>query len=220
LQSQASLSIGVVVSRMFAENCYVISRQDAHRCVIVDPGLDEQRIVDLITEARLQPEAILLTHGHADHIAGVEPLKRCWPDCPVIIGAADAPKLGDPELNLSAPFGMNLTAPAADQLVKEGDRLKLAGAEWDVLETPGHSIGHVVYLWKGSSPYVVVGGDVLFREGIGRSDFSDGSHDQLVDSIRNKLFTLPDDTLVLPGHGPTTTIGHEKQFNPFVGRNV
>lgn len=188
--------------------------------MIVDPGLDAERIIASVTEQRWQPETILLTHGHADHIAGVESLKRCWPECPIVIGRKDAPKLTDSELNLSAQYDFNLTSPEADQLVEEGDRLSLAGMEFDVYETPGHSIGHVVYIWKGGSPWVVVGGDVLFREGIGRSDFPDGSHEQLVESIQTKLFTLPDDTLVLPGHGPTTTIGHEREFNPFVGRGV
>jgi glyoxylase-like metal-dependent hydrolase (beta-lactamase superfamily II) len=214
----ASLSVQVIVSRLFAENCYLLSPEGTSRCVIVDPGLDAERIIASVTEQRWQPEAILLTHGHADHIAGVESLKRCWPECPIIIGRQDAPKLTDPELNLSAQYDFNLTAPEADQLVDEGDRLNLAGMEFEVYEAPGHSIGHVVYIWKGGSPWVVVGGDVLFREGIGRSDFPDGSHEQLVESIQTKLFILPDDTLVLPGHGATTTIGHEREFNPFVGR--
>ena len=216
----ASLAVRVIVSRMFAENCYVISRSDAHRCVIVDPGLDDERIVAVITENRLQPEAILLTHGHADHIAGVESLKRCWPDCPIIIGRGDAPMLTNADLNLSSQYSFEITSPEADQLVKEGDRLSLAGIEWEVYETPGHSPGHVVYIWKGSSPWLVVGGDVLFRESIGRSDFPGGNPQQLIDSIESKLFILPDDTIVLPGHGPSTTIGHEREYNPFVGRGV
>jgi hydroxyacylglutathione hydrolase len=215
-----ALSIRVIVSRMFAENCYLISRADSHRCLIVDPGLDDEQIISAITEHRLQPEAILLTHGHADHIAGVDAMKRCWPDCPIIIGEQDAPKLTDPELNLSTRYSFEITSPEADQLVQEGDRLSLAGIDWEVYETPGHSIGHVVYLTKESEPWTVIGGDVLFQEGIGRSDFPDGSHEQLVESIETRLFTLPDDTLVLPGHGPTTTIGHERQFNPFVGRGM
>ena len=214
------LSVRVIVSRTFAENCYLVSAADSHRCLIVDPGLDDERIIAAITEHRLQPEAILLTHGHADHIAGVESVKRCWPECPILIGRKDAPKLTDSELNLSAQYGFGLTSPPADQLVDEGDRLNLAGLELEVYEAPGHSVGHVLYVWKGGSPWVVIGGDVLFQEGIGRSDFPDGSHEQLVESIRTKLFTLPDDTVVLPGHGPTTTIGHERRFNPFVGRGV
>jgi glyoxylase-like metal-dependent hydrolase (beta-lactamase superfamily II) len=216
----AGLSLKVITSRMFAENCYLISPAEKHRCVIVDPGLDDQRIIDAMIQLRLNPEAILLTHGHADHIAGVESLKRCWPELPVIIGRDDAPKLLDPDLNLSSPFGFHVTSPPADQLVVEGDQLTFAGLEWEVLDTPGHSCGHVVYLYKGSSPWVVVGGDVLFQEGVGRTDFPDGDKQQLVQSIQDKLFTLPDDTVVLPGHGPTTTIGHEKQFNPFVGRGI
>jgi glyoxylase-like metal-dependent hydrolase (beta-lactamase superfamily II) len=147
-------------------------------------------------------------------------MKRCWPDCPVVIGRGDAPKLLDPVLNLSAQYGMDLTSPPADQLVGEGDQLNFAGIPLQVLETPGHSSGHVVFVCRESTPWLVIGGDVLFLEGIGRTDFPDGSHAELVDAITRKLFTLPEDTRVLPGHGPTTTIGHERQFNPFVGRGV
>jgi glyoxylase-like metal-dependent hydrolase (beta-lactamase superfamily II) len=214
--SEGNLSIRPIISRMFAENCYLISREGKSRCIVVDPGLDDEKIIAAITENRLQPEAILLTHGHADHIAGVDAIKRCWPDCPIIIGEGDAPKLLDPELNLSTRYSFEITSPEADQLVQEGDRLHLAGIEWEVFDTPGHSAGHVIYLYKGSSPWLVVGGDVLFREGIGRSDFPDGDYEQLVESIETKLFTLPDDTVVLPGHGPATTIGHERQHNPFI----
>jgi len=214
------LSVAVVVSRLFAENCYLISQEGRSACLVIDPGVDDERIIETIVQSRLQPEAILLTHGHADHIAGVEALKRCWPDCPTVIGRGDAEKLADPTRNLSAQYGFDLTSPPADQLVGDGDHLSFAGIDLDVFETPGHSAGHVVYLWKGRSPWIVIGGDVLFQEGIGRSDFPDGDSQQLVVSIHQKLFTLPDDTVVLPGHGPTTTIGHERKFNPFVGRGV
>lgn len=214
------LSVRIVTSRLFAENCYLLSREGRSECLVVDPGLDDERIIDTITQARLLPAAILLTHGHADHIAGVEALKRCWPDCPVVIGRGDAKKLLDPVLNLSSQYGFDLTSPPADQLVAEGDLLSFANISLDVYDTPGHSSGHVVFLCREATPWLVLGGDVLFQEGIGRTDFPDGSYEQLVDSIQRKLFTLPDDTVVLPGHGPTTTIGHERQFNPFVGRGV
>jgi hydroxyacylglutathione hydrolase len=214
------LSLRVIVSRLFAENCYLVAARGRSECLIVDPGLDDEHIIEAVTELRLSPAAILLTHGHADHIAGVESLKRCWPECPIVIGRDDAEKLADPELNLSAQYGFDLTSPPADRLVDEGDQLDYAGIELHTLHTPGHSRGHVVWVCKQWSPWVVLGGDVLFQEGIGRSDFPDGSHEQLVASITSKLFTLPDDTLVLPGHGPVTTIGHERRFNPFVGRGV
>ena len=143
-------------------------------------------------------------------------LKQAWPNAPLVIGAKDASKLTNPIENLSRSYGVDLISPAADQLVSEGDVFEGAGLELEVFETPGHSIGHVVFVWKTGTPWIVFGGDVLFQGSIGRTDFPDGSFEQLAAAIRNKLYTLPDDTLVLPGHGPTTTIGFEKQHNPFV----
>jgi glyoxylase-like metal-dependent hydrolase (beta-lactamase superfamily II) len=120
-------------------------------------------------------------------------------------------------LNLSGQFGVPLVTPPADVLVGEGDVYKGAGFELLVRETPGHSSGHVVFIWREGRPVVVFGGDVLFAGSIGRTDFADGSFEQLASAIHDKLFTLPDDTQILPGHGPITTVGHEKGTNPFVG---
>ena len=111
---------------------------------------------------------------------------------------------------------MSLVSPEADETVDEGDTLRYAGLELSVLDTPGHSAGHVGFVYKGD-PVLVIGGDVLFRGSIGRTDFPDGSLRELTESIHQKLFTMPDTTVVLPGHGPDTTIGHEKSTNPFVG---
>jgi glyoxylase-like metal-dependent hydrolase (beta-lactamase superfamily II) len=161
--------------------------------------------------------AILNTHGHSDHIAGNAAMKSQWPGCPLIIGVGDAHKLTDPYSNLSADYGIALVSPPADRTVEEGEVLDLAGVQLEVLLTPGHSPGHVVFVSKSQSPWVVVNGDVLFQGSIGRTDFADGNHQDLVNAIHQKLFTMPDDTIVLTGHGPATTIGAEKVANPFVG---
>ena len=206
-----------VVSMPFEENTYIAHLPNRHECLIVDPGLEPDKILEQLDIANLVPAAILNTHGHSDHIAGNRDLKARWPDCPLVIGAGDAAKLTDPTKNLSAPFGLELTSPVADVLVADGDQYRAAGFELCVLETPGHSCGHVVFVWKTGSPWVVFGGDVLFAGSIGRTDFPDGSFDQLAAAIHSKLFTMPEQTIVLPGHGPPTTIGQEKRTNPFVG---
>lgn len=211
-----TLVVDVVTSDMFGENAFVARLKDRADCVIVDPGFDAERIIEHLERLRLTPGAILNTHGHADHIAGNGALKKRWPDCVLVIGEGDAPKLTDPAGNLSAPFGFRLVSPPADRLVRDGEKLLLAGLEWDVLETPGHSAGHVVYLWKGGTPWHLFGGDMLFEGSVGRADFPDSNPQHLIDSIRNKLYTLPEDTIVHAGHGDATTIGHEKRFNPFV----
>lgn len=212
-----NFQVATIVSDLFAENAYIAHSPERTDCVVVDPGLEPARIVDHLVRHGLTPAAILCTHGHSDHIAGNGQLKERWPQCELVIGAGDAAKLTDAELNLSAPFGLPLISPPADRLVREGDRLSVAGLEIEVRETPGHSAGHVVFLVSGTAPLQVFVGDVLFQRGVGRTDFPDGDAHALVRSIHARLFTLPDDTIVLPGHGGATTIGEEKRGNPFVG---
>src|SRR5439155_6439623 len=143
---------------------------------------------------------------HVDHMAGNAAMKRAYPAAPIVIGPGDAPMLTDATLNLSAAFGMPVVSPPADRLVKEGDRLTVAGIELEVFDLPGHSPGHVVYLVRGERPMLVLGGDVLFRGGIGRFDFPGGSFEQLKAGIERVLWPLPPDTVVYPGHGPVTTV--------------
>ena len=213
---KASPTVRVVTSSLFEENAYLVSLAGGNECIVVDPGLEPDRIVEELREAGLTPVAILNTHGHADHIAGNEAMKAEWPEAPLVIGAGDAWKLTDAVGNLSAGFGMPIVSPPADQTVNEGDVVEFAGIRWTVFDTPGHSGGHVVFVAEELSPVIVLGGDVLFAGSIGRSDFPDGDHETLLNSIRTKLFPLPDDAVVLPGHGPATTVGRERRTNPFL----
>lgn len=212
-----NVQIHTVVSEMFSENTFVARLPERNDCIVIDPGLEPGRILDVLDSHQLDLAAILNTHGHADHIAGNGALKQRFPNSPLAIGADDAAKLTDAHQNLSAQYGIPIISPEADFLLSEGDSPQYAGFELEVLETPGHSCGHIVFVWKGSDPWIVFGGDVLFAGSIGRTDFPDGSMEQLVHSIHQKLFLLPDETIVLPGHGPATTIGQEKNTNPFVG---
>jgi hydroxyacylglutathione hydrolase len=211
------LIVGQIVSSPFDENTYIAHLAGRNDCVVFDPGFEPDAIIDYLSENTLTPAAIVCTHGHSDHIAGSGVLKQRWPECPLVIGAGDAEKLTNPMLNLSGAFGIALTSPPADRLLREGEQFSAAGLTLDVLETPGHSVGHIVLVCRQVEPWRVFGGDVLFAGSIGRTDFPDGSMDDLSDAIHRKLFTLPDDTIVLPGHGPETTIGREKRTNPFVG---
>jgi glyoxylase-like metal-dependent hydrolase (beta-lactamase superfamily II) len=183
--------------------------------VVLDPGLQPELVREVLAEQGLRVAAILNTHGHADHIGGNAAMKEVFPDAPLIIGANDANMLTDADANLSAPFGFPVTSPPADRTVAEGDTVEAVGLTFDVLDIPGHSPGHVVYVFR-SNPVLVFGGDVLFRGSIGRTDFPGGSHPLLLRGIREKLFTLPDDTVVYPGHGPVTKVGYEKRTNPFL----
>jgi glyoxylase-like metal-dependent hydrolase (beta-lactamase superfamily II) len=211
----APLEIRTVVSLPFEENTYVVWLPGRSDALVIDPGLEPDLILECLRDEGLTVRAILNTHGHADHIAGNADLKAAFPDAPLVIGVHETRLLADPEANLSALFGLPLTSPPADQTVAEGDVLELAGIPLAVLDIPGHSPGHVVFVYRGE-PSLVFGGDVLFRGGIGRYDFPGGDGTLLVTGIRRKLYTLPPDTVVYPGHGAVTTIGHEMQTNPFV----
>jgi hydroxyacylglutathione hydrolase len=214
------LSLTCIESSPFGENTYVLARTDRKICVVIDPGFEPDAIIEVIEQADLEPQAILLTHGHSDHIAGNAALKQRWPGLPILVGESEASKLTDPETNLSRGFGIELVSPPADRTLTDHERFELAGFVFEVHEIPGHSSGHVAFLaWPEEAhndPPMVFAGDILFRGSIGRTDFPDGSFPTLASGIRKRLYPLPEASLVLPGHGEPTTIGRERTSNPYV----
>ena len=217
MTDQPTIRIETFLEAMFGENCFVVSVRDGGPCWIIDPSFPPQpeEVLAYVAGHKLQPAALVLTHGHADHIAGVEHILHDWPELPVLIGREDDAMLTDANANLSAPFGVQLVTPKpADTHLEPGQTLELDGTRWDVLDTAGHSPGGRSFYCAEAG--VVIVGDALFAGSIGRVDFPGSDAEQLLGNIRNHLFSLPDETVVYTGHGPTTTIGHEKRTNPFV----
>jgi glyoxylase-like metal-dependent hydrolase (beta-lactamase superfamily II) len=210
------LQIHTIVSMPFEENTYVVWRPDRTEALVIDPGLEPGLVLEFLREQGKTVAAVLNTHGHLDHIGGNEALKQAFPQAPLLIGTGDAGMLTDPDANLSGLLGLPIVSPPAERLLREGDVVEAAGVRLEVLDLPGHSPGHVVFLCR-TDPPLVFGGDVLMRGSVGRTDFPGGSTEQLFTGIRTRLFTLPPETVVYPGHGPVTTVGHEMRTNPYVG---
>ena len=208
------MKIDYLILGGYQTNCYVLRKDDSAKdCLIIDPGLEAAELIEFLDEQKLNPIAVVLTHGHIDHIAGLTVLRNQFPEIKVYIHNLDAKMLTDPNINLSAMSGKTFVTDAEDVSLKNRDIIDLAGMKLRVLHTPGHTPGGISLYSKEAG--VVFVGDTLFADSIGRTDFPGGSMSQLLNSIREKLFTLPEETEVYPGHGPATTIATEKAHNPF-----
>ncbi len=199
----------------YQTNCYVLrTTEGAGQCLIVDAGLGAEELIAFLGEREIRPVAVILTHGHIDHIAGVGLLRESYQGLKVLIHELDAEMLSQPAANLSGLMGRPFAAEPADILLKDGEWIEQAGVKLQVFHTPGHSPGGICLY--SSEDGIVFTDDALFAESIGRTDFPGGSMSRLLGSIREKLWVLPDETVVYPGHGPSTTIAREKAQNPFL----
>ena len=197
---------------MVGTNCYVVSNEETSECFLVDPGAYSDKVIAYIREHELKPQAILLTHGHFDHIMGLDGVLREFP-IPVYAQEEEEILLKDASYNASVSYGPAYTFSGASY-IKDGQILELAGMTIRAIHTPGHTIGGCCYYIE--SEHVLFSGDTLFHDSVGRTDFPTGSQSQLVRSSREKRLGLPEETVVCPGHMSETTIGHEKKYNPFL----
>ncbi len=202
-----SLSVGQAQS-----NCYIVVHPETKESIIIDPGENPDRIQAVLRESESQPLAILLTHTHFDHIGAVDAIRSAY-EIPVYVGEEEADWLTDPNKNLSSLSGNPIHAKAAEHTFNVGEILRIGSFAIKVVPTPGHSPGSVSFIFEEEK--FVVSGDALFAGSIGRTDLPGSNHTQLFESIETQLFTLPTDFRVYPGHGESTTIGHEKETNPF-----
>ncbi|MBN1504808.1 MAG: MBL fold metallo-hydrolase [Candidatus Eisenbacteria bacterium] len=192
-------------------NCYILGCDATGEGAVIDPGGDADAIKSAIEDMGLTIRVILNTHGHVDHMAANAEMKRAT-GAELAIHEFDAGMLTDPVANLSSSAFGPVVSPAPDRLLAEGDTVKVGTLVLNVLHTPGHTQGGICLLGRG---YVFTG-DTLFAGSVGRSDFPGGDHTVLIHSVRTRLLCLADTTIVLPGHGPNTTIGNEKESNPFL----
>ncbi|MFC1906567.1 MBL fold metallo-hydrolase [Chloroflexota bacterium] len=199
-----------LVIQPYATNCYIVGSESTREGMVIDPGGNAGAIMKHINETKLDIKYIVLTHGHIDHIGAVGELKEAT-------GAAFCVHEDESNLVQDRPLSSMVGAhypvlPSPDRWLRDGDRLDIGELHFEVLHTPGHSPGGISLMGEG----VVFSGDTLFNFGIGRTDFPTGSHSQLMNSIHTRLMTLPDNTVVYPGHGPESTIDAERRGNPWL----
>lgn len=209
-----ALNVQILPVTPFQQNAALLWDDVSKEAVLTDVGGEAERLLEAVETHQLNLKAIWLTHGHLDHASGVEELTTLHP-VPVL-GPHQADNYWLQALpDVTASYGFPISQPfIPTHWLKEGEALKVGEHTFIVFHIPGHTPGHVVFYSQANK--LLIAGDVLFRESIGRTDFPGGNHSDLIRGIQEKLLSLPDDTRVLPGHGPMTTIGHEKQHNPFL----
>lgn len=207
-----NIEIKMMVLGPVQTNCFFLINEDTKELLIIDPADRAQGIIDWIQSEGLKPVAILLTHGHFDHIMAVEGLRKEY-QIPMYASKDEVEVLANPQLNVSTTMGAYVSMKA-DELFADGDVLELAGMKLKVISTPGHTIGSVCFYIEEEK--MLISGDTLFEASVGRTDFPTGSSRQLINSIKTRLFILPEDVNVFPGHGEVTSIAYEKTHNPFI----
>lgn len=207
----SDIKIGRIVLGMYQTNCYFLHREDSSEIVVFDPGDSGKYLYDEFTDKGFTVSGIVLTHGHFDHVYGVADLRKLS-GAHVYAYKDEEKLLLDPDINVSVSVGRPVTVEA-DVLLRDGEEFSLAGITFKTIHTPGHTGGSACYYIEDSG--ILIAGDTLFNLSVGRSDFPTGNGRVLEESVTEKLFVLPDDTKVYPGHGDFTTIGFEKENNPF-----
>lgn len=212
------MQVAIFQFSLFGINTYLVFDPEEKECAVIDPGMttveEEKAIEDFIAEKGLTLKQVINTHLHIDHVAGIPFLRKKF-GSPVLAHEGDK-FLGEGLAQQARMFGLNLPLDKVEisEYIKAGDKIKIGKGELEVISVPGHSKGSVaLYDPKGK---FLISGDALFKGSIGRTDLPGGNYKELIESIENFLLTLPDDTVVLPGHGPASTIGEEKQSNPFL----
>ncbi len=210
-----SLKYQIVPVTSFAQNCSIVWCDETMKGVVVDPGGDEKQLGALIEELGVDVEQLILTHGHLDHVGGTKALAKLLGNKPIVGPHKDDDFWLQGLKNQSEMFGFPPTeAFEPSQWLEEGDSITFGNQKLDVLHTPGHTPGHIVFFCKEANVAFV--GDVLFQGSIGRTDFPKGDFNTLISSIKTKLWPLGNDVTFIPGHGPASTFGHERASNPFV----
>lgn len=208
------MKIMYMVLGPFMTNTYILYNEETMEGLVVDPSFTPDHYIKAIQDKKIRLLSIFLTHAHVDHMAGMNELRRAFPDAKMYMDKRDRPFLRDVERNLSSMFPVPTLVDDADVWVKDGDEIETCGYTFRVIDTAGHTPGGIsFYLQKEG---IVFTGDSLFQGSIGRTDFPGGSMKELTGSIKKNLFSLPDSTVVLSGHGNQTTIGEEKRSNPFL----